>query len=50
MALGAEMKQQQISQVRETGLRLGTVIYWSALRKMGIQDKIKGFGRFLEHH
>jgi maleate isomerase len=28
----------------------GTVIYWSALRKMGIQDKIRGFGSLLEHH
>lgn len=28
----------------------GTVIYWSALRKMGIHDKIKGFGSLLEHH
>jgi maleate isomerase len=28
----------------------GTVIYWSALRKMGITDKIKGFGSLLEHH
>jgi maleate isomerase len=28
----------------------GTVIYWSALRKMGIKDKIKGFGSLLEQH
>ncbi len=28
----------------------GTVIYWSALRKMGIHDKIRGFGSLLEHH
>ena len=28
----------------------GTVIYWSALRKMGINDKVKGFGSLLEHH
>jgi maleate isomerase len=28
----------------------GTVIYWAALRKMGIKDKIKGFGSLLEHH
>ena len=28
----------------------GTVIYWSALRKMGIKDKVKGFGSLLEHH
>jgi maleate isomerase len=28
----------------------GTVIYWSALRKMGIKDKIHGFGSLLEHH
>ena len=28
----------------------GTVIYWSALRKMGINDKIRGFGSLLEHH
>ena len=27
-----------------------TVIYWSALRKMGINDKVKGFGSLLEHH
>jgi maleate isomerase len=28
----------------------GTVIYWSALRKMGIDDKISGFGSLLEFH
>lgn len=28
----------------------GTVIYWSALRKMGIHDKIHGFGSLLEQH
>ena len=28
----------------------GTVIYWSALRKMGIKDKVRGFGSLLEHH
>lgn len=28
----------------------GTVIYWSALRKMGIPDKIRGFGSLLEQH
>lgn len=28
----------------------GTVIYWSALRRMGIKDKVKGFGSLLEHH
>ena len=28
----------------------GPVIYWSALRKMGIHDKIRGFGSLLEHH
>ncbi len=28
----------------------GTVIYWSALRKMGITDKMPGFGNLLEFH
>ncbi len=28
----------------------GTVIYWSALRKMQINDKLRGFGSLLEHH
>ena len=28
----------------------GTVIYWSALRKMGIADRIRGFGSLLEQH
>ena len=28
----------------------GTVIYWSALRRMGIDDKIPGFGSLLEFH
>ena len=28
----------------------GTVIYWSALRAMGIKDQVQGFGSLLEHH
>ena len=28
----------------------GPVIYWSALRKMGITDQMTGFGSLMEHH
>ena len=28
----------------------GTVIYWAALRKMGITDRMDGFGDLLKHH
>lgn len=53
--LGTNLHFAKVAADAERWLKLpvfssGTVIYWSALRKMGIQDKIRGFGSLLEHH
>jgi maleate isomerase len=29
---------------------VGTAIYWTALRKMGIDDQFPGFGSLFERH
>lgn len=44
--VAAEMERE----LRKPVWGSGTVIYWSALRKMGIQDRMSGFGSLLEHH
>lgn len=31
-------------------LAVNTVMYWAALRQLGIEDKLKGFGRLVETH
>jgi len=38
------------ARLRKPVFASGTVIYWSALRRMGITDKMVGFGSLLEHH
>ena len=53
--LGTNLHFAKVAADAERWLKLpvfssGTVIYWSALRKMGIHDKIRGFGSLLEHH
>jgi len=55
LQLGTNLHYCRVAADAERWLKIpvfasGTVIYWSALRKMGIKDKIKGFGSLLEHH
>ena len=55
LQLGTNLHFCRVAADAERWLKLpvfssGVVIYWSALRKMGIQDKIRGFGSLLEQH
>lgn len=55
LQLGTNLHYCYVAADAERWLKLpvfasGTAIYWSALRKMGINDKVKGFGSLLEHH
>lgn len=45
-ALAAEMEAQREKPV----LAINTAIYWHALRKNGIQDKVRGWGSLLERY
>ena len=38
------------ARLKKPVLASGTVIYWAALRKMGITDRVDGFGDLLKHH
>jgi maleate isomerase len=53
--LGTNLHFAQVAQDMEKKLHkpvfaVGTAIYWSALRKMGINDQYTGFGSLLESH
>lgn len=55
LQLGTNLAYAQVANDAEKWLRLpvfasGPVIYWSALRKMGIQDRMTGFGSLMEFH
>lgn len=53
--LGTNLRFARIADEAERWLGLpvfsvGTAIYWTALRKLGINDRFAGFGRLFEHH
>lgn len=53
--LGTNLRFARIADEAERWLGLpvfsvGTAIYWTALRKMGINDQFSGFGSLFEHH
>jgi maleate isomerase len=55
LQLGTNLHYCHVAADAERWLKLpvfasGTVIYWSALRQMGIADKVPGFGSLLEYH
>jgi maleate isomerase len=55
LQLGTNLHYCHVAADAERWLQLpvfasGTVIYWAALRKMGINDQMPGFGSLLEHH
>jgi maleate isomerase len=55
LQLGTNLHYCHVAAEAERWLKLpvfasGTVIYWSALRKMQINDKVPGFGSLLEYH
>lgn len=45
-AVAADMEKQRKKPI----LAINTAIYWHALRKNGVADKVKGWGRLLEEH
>ncbi|MGY8871486.1 MAG: maleate cis-trans isomerase family protein [Pseudomonadales bacterium] len=53
--LGTNLRYAKVADEAERWLDIptfsvGTAIYWAALRKMGINDKMSGFGSLLEHY
>ncbi|CAG2137863.1 maleate cis-trans isomerase family protein [Cupriavidus plantarum] len=55
LQLGTNLAYAKVANDAEKWLRKpvfasGPVIYWSALRKMGIKDQIDGFGSLMSHH